>query len=196
MYFTKSFKTGFFGGEGFILQKMTGKGLALLSAGGALTVKDLKEGETIKISTGNLVAFEDTCEFDSEMVKGFGNMVFAGEGLFLANVTGPGRVWLQSLPFSKLVDKIGSRISSGGGFIPIGGFGGGGGGGADGGTEEGVDGDTPIDEVDEQTGYQSGEEFQDIQDSTDKWEDEDDGFGNSGDDEGSGGFFSSFFGDD
>ncbi|MCK5215736.1 MAG: TIGR00266 family protein [Candidatus Omnitrophica bacterium] len=104
--FTKRFGVGLFGGEGFILQKLTGNGLACIHAGGTIIKKELKEGERLRVDTGCLVAFSPTVNYDIEFVGGFKNSIFGGEGLFFAQLTGPGLVYLQSLPFSRLADRI------------------------------------------------------------------------------------------
>jgi uncharacterized protein (TIGR00266 family) len=104
--FTKRFGAGLFGGEGFILQKLTGDGLAFVHAGGTLCHKKLAAGETLKVDTGCIVAFQASVEYDIKFVGGFKNTLFGGEGLFFAVLTGPGDVWLQSLPFSRLAGRI------------------------------------------------------------------------------------------
>lgn len=104
--FTKKIGAGFFGGEGFILQRFTGDGLVFLHACGALVHMDLKAGETLRVDTGCLVAMQPAVDYDIEMVKGVKTMFFGGEGLFLVRLTGPGRVILQTLPFSRLADKV------------------------------------------------------------------------------------------
>ena len=104
--FTKKLGTGFFGGEGFILQKLEGEGLAFIHAGGTIIKKTLMQGETIKIDTGCLVAMTESIKYDIQFVGGIKNAVFGGEGLFFATLTGPGEVWIQSLPFSKLASRI------------------------------------------------------------------------------------------
>jgi len=104
--FTKRFGAGLFGGEGFILQKLEGDGLAFVHAGGTVIRRDLKPGEKLRVDTGCLVGFEEEVQYDIELVKGVGSMLFGGEGLFLATIEGPGAVWLQSLPFSRLADRI------------------------------------------------------------------------------------------
>ena len=104
--FTKKIGAGFFGGEGFILQRFTGDGLVFLHACGALVHMDLKPGETLRVDTGCLVAMQPAVDYDIEMVKGVKTMFFGGEGLFLVRLTGPGRVILQTLPFSRLADKV------------------------------------------------------------------------------------------
>jgi uncharacterized protein (TIGR00266 family) len=104
--FTKRMGAGFFGGEGFILQRLTGDGLVFVHAGGTIIEKDLVVGETLRVDTGCLVAFSTTVDYDIKFVGGFKNALFGGEGLFFAKMTGPGKVYLQSLPFARLVDRI------------------------------------------------------------------------------------------
>lgn len=104
--FTKRLGAGFFGGEGFILQRLQGDGLVFVHAGGTIIEKDLAAGETLRVDTGCLVAFAPSVDYDIQLVGGFKNALFGGEGLFLAKMTGPGRVYLQSLPFSRLADRI------------------------------------------------------------------------------------------
>jgi uncharacterized protein (TIGR00266 family) len=104
--FTKRLGAGFFGGEGFILQKLEGNGLVFVHAGGTIIQKDLAAGEVLRVDTGCLVAFAPSVDYDIQFVGGFKNALFGGEGLFLAKMTGPGRVYLQSLPFSRLADRI------------------------------------------------------------------------------------------
>ncbi len=104
--FTKRIGAGFFGGEGFILQRLTGDGLVFIHAGGTIIEKDLAAGEMLRVDTGCLVAFSTTVDYDIKFVGGFKNALFGGEGLFLAKMTGPGKVYLQSLPFARLVDRI------------------------------------------------------------------------------------------
>lgn len=104
--FTKRLGAGLFGGEGFILQRLEGNGMAWVHAGGTLIEKNLAKGETLRVDTGCLVAFAPTVDYDIKFVGGFTNALFAGEGLFLANLTGPGKVYLQSLPLSRLADRI------------------------------------------------------------------------------------------
>lgn len=97
---------GLFGGEGFVLQKISGDGLAFIHASGAIEEKSLKEGETVYIDTGSLVGFQAGMDFDVQVVKGLSNMLFAGEDLFLTKITGPGKVWIQSMPYSKLLGML------------------------------------------------------------------------------------------
>ncbi len=104
--FTKRLGAGFFGGEGFILQRLSGNGMVFVHAGGTVIRKELQAGETLRVDTGCLVAFSTTVDYDIQFVGGFKNALFGGEGLFLAKMTGPGTVFLQSLPFSRLVDRI------------------------------------------------------------------------------------------
>ncbi|MEL7598345.1 MAG: TIGR00266 family protein, partial [Clostridiaceae bacterium] len=104
--FRRKLGVGFFGGEGFILQKLEGDGLAFVHAGGTIVKKDLMPGETLKIDTGCLVAMTKDVHYDIEFVGGVKSAFFGGEGLFFATVRGPGSVWIQSLPFSRLADRI------------------------------------------------------------------------------------------
>ncbi len=104
--FSKKLGRGFFGGEGFIMQKLEGDGMAFLHAGGTIVEKQLELGETLRIDTGCLVGFTRDVDYDIEMIKGIKNMFFGGEGMFYARLEGPGTVWIQSLPFSRLADKI------------------------------------------------------------------------------------------
>lgn len=112
--FTRKIGAGLFGGEGFILQKLSGNGLAFVHAGGTIIKKELAPGETLRVDTGCLVAFSPTVDYDIAMVGGFKNMLFGGEGLFLATLTGPGLVYLQTLPLSRLADRITSAARWGG----------------------------------------------------------------------------------
>ncbi|MBW6452010.1 MAG: TIGR00266 family protein [DPANN group archaeon] len=104
--FTKKLGAGFFGGEGFILQRLKGKGEAFIHAGGTIVEKVLGVNEIIKVDTGCIVAFESGVDYDIKMIKGVKNMLFGGEGIFLATLTGPGKIYLQSLPFSRLASRI------------------------------------------------------------------------------------------
>jgi uncharacterized protein (TIGR00266 family) len=104
--FTRRIGAGFFGGEGFILQRIEGDGLAFLHAAGALAEIDLKPGESLRVDTGCLVAMSEGVDYDIEMVPGIKTALFGGEGLFFARLRGPGRVILQTLPFSRLADRI------------------------------------------------------------------------------------------
>ena len=104
--FTKRLGAGVFGGEGFILQRLEGDGLSFVHAGGTIIEKDLAAGETLRVDTGCLVAFATTVDYDIKFIGGFRNVLFGGEGLFFAKLSGPGKVYLQSLPFSRLADRI------------------------------------------------------------------------------------------
>ena len=110
--FSKKLGAGIFGGEGFILQKLEGDGMAFLHAGGTIVRKDLAAGESLRVDTGCLVAFQPSVDYDIKFVGGFTNALFGGEGVFLAKVTGPGTVFLQSLPFSRLADRIHATAKS------------------------------------------------------------------------------------
>ncbi|MBN2487958.1 MAG: TIGR00266 family protein [Methanosarcinaceae archaeon] len=103
---TKKLGAGLFGGEGFILQRLTGDGMAFAHAGGTIIEKDLAPGETLRVDTGCLAAFSESVDYDIRLVGGFKNALFGGEGMVLASLTGPGIVYLQSLPFSRLADRI------------------------------------------------------------------------------------------
>jgi uncharacterized protein (TIGR00266 family) len=103
---TKRIGAGIFGGEGFILQRLEGDGMAFMHAGGTVIEKDLAAGETLRVDTGCLVAFSTSVDYDIKFIGGFRNALFGGEGLFLASLTGPGKVYLQSLPFSRIADRI------------------------------------------------------------------------------------------
>ena len=105
IHFNRKFGAGFFGGEGFVLQKMRGDGLAFIHAGGVVIEKQLSN-ETLRVDTGCVVAFEPGIDFDIQQAGGLRSMVFGGEGLFLATLRGTGRVWLQSMPISKLVAAL------------------------------------------------------------------------------------------
>lgn len=104
--FNRRLGAGFFGGEGFILQRISGDGLAFLHAGGSVVRRQLGPGEKLRVDTGCLVGFESTVDYDIEFVGGIKTALFGGEGLFLATLRGPGTVWLQTLPFSRLADRI------------------------------------------------------------------------------------------
>jgi uncharacterized protein (TIGR00266 family) len=111
--FTKRLGAGFFGGEGFILQKLTGSGLSFIHAGGTVVRKDLSSGERLRIDTGCIVGFEPSVHYDIQFVGGFKNVLFGGEGLFLATLDGPGTVYLQTLPLSRLAQRIVSATGLG-----------------------------------------------------------------------------------
>jgi uncharacterized protein (TIGR00266 family) len=104
--FTKRFGAGLFGGEGFILQRLQGDGWAFVNAGGTLEERTLAPGEVLRVDTGCIVAMQPSVEYDIQFVGGIKTALFGGEGLFYAVLRGPGRVWLQSLPFSRLASRI------------------------------------------------------------------------------------------
>ena len=104
--FQKRIGVGLFGGEGFIMQRLQGDGLAFIHASGTLMERILAPGETLRVDTGCIVAYQSTVDFDIQLVPGFKSKVFGGEGLFFATLRGPGRIWLQSLPLSRLADRI------------------------------------------------------------------------------------------
>ena len=111
--FTKKIGAGLFGGEGFILQRLEGDGMAFIHVGGAIIEKNLAVGETLRVDTGCLAAFAPSVNYDIQTVGGFKNALFGGEGIFLAHLTGPGKVYLQTLPFSRLADRIVAASRSG-----------------------------------------------------------------------------------
>ncbi|MDM5197511.1 TIGR00266 family protein [Fictibacillus enclensis] len=102
--------TGFFGGEGFIMQKLEGDGMAFVHAGGTIHEKTLQPGEVLRVDTGCLVALTRDVDYSIEMVKGVKTALFGGEGLFFATLRGPGAVWIQSLPFSRLASRVFAAI--------------------------------------------------------------------------------------
>jgi uncharacterized protein (TIGR00266 family) len=104
--FQRKLSTGLFGGEGFIMQKLDGDGMAFVHAGGTLVQRDLQPGQLLRVDTGCVVAFVPGVDFDIEYVGKLKSALFGGEGLFFATLRGPGRVWLQSLPLSRLADRI------------------------------------------------------------------------------------------
>ena len=110
--FTKKFSAGLFGGEGFILQDLSGKGMAFLEIDGDMVEKNLGPGEVLKVDTGNVVAFERTVSYEVETVKGLGNIFFGGEGRFLTRLTGPGRVVLQTQNIAEFAGRIARFIPS------------------------------------------------------------------------------------
>ncbi|MCI8886629.1 MAG: TIGR00266 family protein [Hungatella sp.] len=110
--FTKKFSAGLFGGEGFILQDISGQGMAFLEIDGDMVEKVLAPGEVLKVDTGNVVAFERSVGYEIEMVKGLGNIFFGGEGLFLTKLTGPGRIILQTQNMAEFAGRIAR-------FIPV-----------------------------------------------------------------------------
>jgi uncharacterized protein (TIGR00266 family) len=106
IHFRKKLGAGFFGGEGFIMQKLTGPGVAFVCLDGEIMEYTLDPGQVLKVDTGHVAMFEPTIAFDVEMMKGFRNILFGGEGLFLATLRGPGRVWLQTMPMINLAKAI------------------------------------------------------------------------------------------
>jgi uncharacterized protein (TIGR00266 family) len=104
--FQKRLGVGLFGGEGFIMERLTGDGWAFLHAGGTIEQRELAAGETLRVDTGCIVALGRTVDYDIEMVRGVKSWIFGGEGLFFATLKGPGHVWLQSLPLSRLAGRI------------------------------------------------------------------------------------------
>ncbi|GAB4567620.1 MAG: hypothetical protein Kow0047_19870 [Anaerolineae bacterium] len=121
MHFRRRLAAGLFGGEGFIMQKMTGPGLLFVNFDGEIVEYELQAGEVLKVDTGHLAMMEPQVDFDVTILKGLGNILLGGEGLFLATLRGPGKVWLQTMPMSKLANKIaqfmpqvGGKGSSGG----------------------------------------------------------------------------------
>ena len=104
--FSKKIGRGFFGGEGFIMQKLEGDGMAFVHAGGTLARKELQPGEVLKVDTGCIVGFTKDVDYDIEFVGGIKNTIFGGEGVFFATLRGPGVAYIQSLPFSRLADRV------------------------------------------------------------------------------------------
>jgi uncharacterized protein (TIGR00266 family) len=104
--FTRKIGAGLFGGEGFVLQRLSGDGLAFVHAGGTIIKRELRDRETLRVDTGCIVAMAPSVDYDIQYVGGFKNALFGGEGLFLASLTGPGTIFLQSLPLSRLADRI------------------------------------------------------------------------------------------
>lgn len=112
IFFQKKFASGFFGGEGFIMQRFTGDGILFVEIDGSVIEKDLAPGETLLIDTGYLAAMETTVSINIESVKGIGNALFGGEGLFNTKVMGPGRIWLQTMPISHFAGSLSHYIPS------------------------------------------------------------------------------------
>ena len=112
IHFKKKIGVGLFGGEGFIMQKFSGNGMLFLEVDGSMVAYDLAPGQSMMVDTGNLAAMEATCTIDVEMVKGVGNMLLGGEGLFNTKVTGPGRIWLQTLPLSGMAGALAKVMPS------------------------------------------------------------------------------------
>jgi uncharacterized protein (TIGR00266 family) len=113
MHFRKRLGAGFFGGEGFILQKLSGEGMAFTELAGEITEYNLKENQMLRVDTGHVAMFEPSVDFDIQLVSGVKNILFGGEGLFLSTLKGPGKVWLQSMPLSNLAGKIGQYLATG-----------------------------------------------------------------------------------
>lgn len=114
LFLQKKIGTGFFGGEGFIMQKFSGTGILLLEIDGSIVSYDLGVGQSMLIDTGYLAAMEGTCSLDIEKVKGVGNALLGGEGFFNTKVTGPGRIWLQTMPLAHLAGAIRRYIPTSG----------------------------------------------------------------------------------
>ena len=106
IHFRRKLGAGIFGGEGFVLQRLTGPGRAFVNFDGEIVQKSLADGERLRVDTGHIAMFDPTVNFDVEMIRGFKNILLGGEGLFMATLTGPGRVWLQTMPMSKLAQRI------------------------------------------------------------------------------------------
>jgi len=106
IFFQKKILTGLFGGEGFIMEKLEGDGWVFVHAGGTIVERTLAPGERLDVDTGCVVAFHSDVDFDVKPVGGIKSALFGGEGLFLATLTGPGKVWLQSLPFSRMAGRM------------------------------------------------------------------------------------------
>lgn len=113
MHFRKKLGTGFFGGEGFILQKLTGPGTAWVEIAGEVRSYTLKPGQSMRVDPGHIAMYEPTVNYDIQRVSGVKNIFFGGEGLFLATLTGPGTIWLQSLPLANLASKLSPYIVTG-----------------------------------------------------------------------------------
>lgn len=112
--FSKKLGRGLFGGEGFIMQKLEGDGMAFVHAGGTMAEKTLQAGETLRVDTGCIVGFTQGIDYDIEFVGGIKNSIFGGEGLFFAKLQGPGKVYIQSLPFSRLAGRVLASVPRGG----------------------------------------------------------------------------------
>jgi len=123
MHFRRKLGAGLFGGEGFVLQKLTGPGLAFVELDGEVVEYTLEPGQVFKVDTGHVAMFEPTVQFEVEMIRGFKNILFGGEGLFLATLRGPGRIWLQTMPLMNVAKKIAQYLprqgGSGGGLGDI-----------------------------------------------------------------------------
>lgn len=112
--FQKKLGAGFFGGEGFILQKLEGDGLAFIHAGGAIIEKTLQQGQSLRVDTGCVVAFTSSIDYDVQYVGGVKTALFGGEGMFFTTLRGPGKIWLQSLPLARLANRIVGASKMGG----------------------------------------------------------------------------------
>ncbi len=112
--FQRRVMTGLFGGEGFIMQKLDGDGWVFVQMGGTVVERELRPGEQLHVDTGCVAAFTSTVDFDLETVRGVKSMIFGGEGMFYARLTGPGKVWIQSLPFARLAGRMVAAASGGG----------------------------------------------------------------------------------
>jgi len=110
IFFTKKIGAGLFGGEGFVLQKLTGPGMVFAELDGDAVEYHLQPGQVMKVEPGHVAMFESSVTFDITMIKGMTNILFGGEGLFLATMTGPGRIWLHSMTVSKLAHRIGEYL--------------------------------------------------------------------------------------
>ena len=110
IHFRKRLGTGFFGGEGFILQKITGPGVVFVEIAGEVREYELEPNQVIKVDPGHIAMYEPTVDYDISTVRGVKNVLFSGEGLFLATLRGPGKVWLQSMPISNLARKIATKL--------------------------------------------------------------------------------------
>jgi len=115
IHFRRKLGAGLFGGEGFILQRLTGPGVAFVCLDGEIVEYTLGPGEVLKVDTGHIAMYEPTVNFDVEMMRGFGNILFGGEGLFLAVLRGPGRVWLQTMPTQNLAKAVAPYLIKSGG---------------------------------------------------------------------------------
>jgi len=123
IHFRRKLGAGLFGGEGFVLQRITGPGTAFVELDGEVVEYTLEPGQVLKVDTGHVAMFEPTVQFDVEMVRGFRNVLFGGEGLFLATLQGPGRVWLQTMPLFNVAKKIAEYLPKSGGSGSSGGTG-------------------------------------------------------------------------
>jgi len=115
IHFRRQLGSGFFGGEGFVMQRVSGPGVAFVELDGEIVEYTLEPGQVLKVDTGHVAMFEPSVQFDVEMMRGFRNILFGGEGLFLATLRGPGRVWLQTMPAMNLAKKIANYLPRTGG---------------------------------------------------------------------------------